>query len=165
MQLDSPKDLFLYELSMIYDGEKRIIGLLDEASGAVDDGTLADMLRSHQQETRQQSRILDGCFEELGTSPQEVTCGPIEAMHKEYTEFVDSEPSPDVLAMFVMGGASKIEHFEIATYRGLIGKAMLMDKPHIAQELQGILVQEEATAGKVERYAHEFSQRILARTS
>jgi ferritin-like metal-binding protein YciE len=64
--------------------------------------------------------------------------------------------------MFVLGCAMKVEHYEIATYRGLVDKAMLMGETECAQTLQTNLVQEEEAAGKLERISHDMSQRMLA---
>lgn len=90
-----------------------------------------------------------------------MTCCAIEAIHTEYKRFADQQPSANVLAMFALGGPDKIEHFEIAGYRGLVGKAMLMGETKCAQLLEIDLVQEE-TAGKLERFAHEPDQWMLA---
>lgn len=162
MKLDNPKDLFIYELSAMYDGEKKIAEMLSEVAGKVDNKTLAQMLRTHQKETQQQAKNLEQCFEQLGTTPQKVSCGTVEAIHKEYNHFVDQKPSKDVLTMFALGGAAKIEHFEIASYRGLVGKAMLMGETECIQLLETNLLQEEETAGKLERFAHELGQQMLA---
>jgi ferritin-like metal-binding protein YciE len=162
MALNSPKDLFQYELSGMYDGEQRIAQMLAEVAGQVQDENLAEVLRTHEQETRQQISNLEACFQALGTQPQQVTCAAIEGIRREYEEVVAQQPSPDVLTMFALGGAMKVEHYEIATYRGLVDKAMLMGETQCAQILQTNLVEEEDTAGKLERLSHEMSQRMLA---
>jgi ferritin-like metal-binding protein YciE len=162
MALNSPKDLFEYELSGMYDGEQKIAQMLNEVAGQVEDQNLAQLLRTHEQETRQQIINLEQCFQALGSQPQPVTCAGIEGIRREYQEVVSQQPSPDVLTLFVLGGAMKVEHYEIATYRGLVDKAMLMGETQCAQILQTNLVEEEETAGKLERLSHEMSQRMLA---
>lgn len=162
MKLESPKDLFLYELSMIYDGEKRIAAMLSEVAGQVNNERVQTMLRTHQKETEQQAKNLEQCFQHLGESPQKVTCGVIEALQKEYKDFASQNPSADVLTMFALSGALKTEHFEIATYRGLVGKAMLMGETRLIQLLETNLLEEEETAGKLERCAHEMGREMLA---
>ncbi|TDQ54307.1 YciE/YciF ferroxidase family protein [Actinorugispora endophytica] len=163
MKLDTPKDLFLYEMSAMHDGEKKIAEMLTEVAGKVNDKALAEMLRTHKKETDQQIENLEKCFEHLGESPQRVPCATVDAIREEYREFVGMKPSEDVLTMFILGGAAKIEHFEIASYRGLVGKAMLMGDTQLIQSLETNLLQEEETAGKLERCAHELGQRMLAR--
>lgn len=64
----------------------------------------------------------------------------------------------------VLGSATKIEHYEIAAYRGLANKALMMGETQCAQILEINLAQEEETAGKLERLSHEMSQQTLAAT-
>ncbi len=162
MALNNPGDLFQYELSGIYDGEQRIAQLLGEVAGRVEDTDLAKMLRTHQEETQQQIANLDTCFQLLGSEPQQVTCAAIEGIQREFQAMTAKQPAPEVLAMFILDSAMKVEHYEIATYRGLVDKAMLMEETECAQILQTNLVQEEETAGKLERVSHDMSQEVLA---
>ncbi|MFD0772951.1 ferritin-like domain-containing protein [Streptomonospora algeriensis] len=91
---------------------------LKEVAADVDNDTLADMLRTHQSGIKQQTEILESCFERLGSSPQDVPCAPVDAIRREYKDFQRQEPSSQVLTMFALGGAMKVEHFGIASYRG-----------------------------------------------
>ncbi|GAB3451510.1 ferritin-like domain-containing protein [Streptomonospora sediminis] len=161
MQLQQPKDLCLYELSAMYNGEKTIVEMLKEVAADIDNDTLADMMRTHQSETKQQAQILEECFERLGESPQDIPCGVVDTIRKEYKDFRSRQPSSQVLTMFALGGAMKIEHFEIASYRALVDQALAMGDPGLAQSLTTILKQEEETAGKLERFAHELDEKVL----
>ncbi|RCV49153.1 YciE/YciF ferroxidase family protein [Marinitenerispora sediminis] len=162
MRLDTPKDLFLYELSAMYDGEKKIVTMLDEAASNVRDDRLVEMFAEHKKETQEQIKNLEQCFKALDASPHKVGCAAIDGIHKELTEFLKQKPSDDVRTMFVLGGATKVEHYEIATYRGLVEKAMCLGHNDCAQLLQTNLVQEEETAGKLERCGHDMGLHALA---
>ncbi|KUP96973.1 YciE/YciF ferroxidase family protein [Thermobifida cellulosilytica] len=162
MKLENPRDLFVFELSSMYTGEKKIDALLDEVCQTVDDDQLVRMLRDHQKETQQQARNLEQCFQQIGESPREVPCPVVDAIHQEFRQFVGMNPAPQVLAMFALAGADKVEHFEIAAYRGLVNKAMLMGETMCMQLLETNLLQEEETAGKLERYANEMGRKALA---
>ncbi|MEY9212506.1 ferritin-like domain-containing protein [Thermobifida halotolerans] len=164
MRLENPRDLFVYNLSSIYTGEKKIVEMLDEVSGKVNDSTLSQMLRHHREETQQQIQNLDQCFQAIGESPQQVPCPVVDAIHQEFRQFADMNPSPQVLTMFALAGADKTEHFEIAAYRGLVNKAMLMGETTCIQLLETNLLQEEETAGKLERFANELGRKALAAT-
>ncbi|GAA3982943.1 ferritin-like domain-containing protein [Thermobifida alba] len=162
MKLENPRDLFIHEMSSMYTGEKKIAEMLDEVSGKVDDDKLMQMLREHKQETQQQIKNLEQCFQAIGESPQDVPCAVVDAIHQEFRQFAGMNPSPQVLTMFALAGADKIEHFEIAAYRGLVNKAMLMGETTCMQLLETNLLQEEETAGKLERYANEMGRKALA---
>ncbi|MDA8369092.1 MAG: DUF892 family protein [Nocardiopsaceae bacterium] len=162
MAFNSPKDLFVHELSMMYDGEKKIAQMLDEIAGQVENQTLIQMLQTHKEETQHQAKNLEQCFQRIGESPRQVPCGVVKTIHNEFKEFVKQNPSSDVLTMFAISGATKTEHFEIATYRGLVCKAMLMGDAECTSLLEANLLQEEETASKLERFAHELGQQMLA---
>nr|WP_255429981.1 DUF892 family protein [Streptomonospora sp. PA3] len=159
--MKEPKDLCLYELSAMYNGEKTIVEMLKEVARDIDNDTLAEMMRTHQRETQEQAEILEGCFRHLGAEPQDVPCGVVDAIRTEYKDFTAQKPSSQVLTMFALGGALKTEHFEIATYRGLIDKAMAMGDNELANSLTTILKQEEETASKLEHFAHELDTKVL----
>lgn len=63
--------------------------------------------------------------------------------------------------MFMIGSALKMEHYQIASYRGLVGKAILMGQTECAQLLQSNLVQEQEAASRLERIGHDLSQQVL----
>ncbi|HKS99209.1 MAG TPA: DUF892 family protein [Rugosimonospora sp.] len=162
MPLNGPNELFVYELSAIYDGEKKIADILDQASGQVTDDRLAGMLRAHLDETRAQVSNLEQCFDLLAETPWQVSCGAIDGIRKEYEDISAEGPAPEVLTMFLLGSAMKVEHYEIAAYRELVDKALLMGEAECALLLHTNLVQEEETATKLERLNHDMSERVLA---
>lgn len=163
MAMQDPMDLFVYELSAMYEGENRIAQMLPQVADEVGSDTLRQALQTHEQETREQVANLERCFETLGVSRQQVTCAGIEGIKQEHDTFAQQQPSQELLTMFDVGGAIKIEHYEIAAYRGLIDKAILLGQPGVAHGLQTILMQEQATAGKLERIAHEMGETMLQR--
>ncbi len=87
MKLETPRDLFVHEMSAMRTGEAVIADMLDEMSGMVADENVADMLRHHQQETQQQIANLEQCFRAIGATPQRVPCAAIEALRQEFREF------------------------------------------------------------------------------
>jgi ferritin-like metal-binding protein YciE len=163
MALNSPADLFLWELSGTYDAERKSGQLLGEAVGQVPDGgAAAQLLRIEEQETREKLRNLDACFQELSTSPRDVACLTVDGMRAEYQAFRNEQPAPEVLEMYVLGAAMKMAHFGMAGYRGLVDKAMLLGEIRCAQILQTNLVGKQDSAGRLERFGHETSLRVLA---
>ena len=61
----------------------------------------------------------------------------------------------------IVGGNSKVEHFEVATYRGLIQGAQAMGQTEVASLLQENLAQEENTADMLEASMPELLQRAM----
>jgi len=162
MQLNSPRDLFLHELHLIYDAEHTIAELASDAAGKVQDQNLVQLLSGDAQEVGQEVKKLEQCFQALGAQPQRMTCNAVEGIRKDYQSARDQNPSSDVFDLAVLAIFIKIEHYEVATYRWLIDQAMLMGETQVAQTLQSILVEEEESASRQERLSHELSQQMLA---
>jgi ferritin-like metal-binding protein YciE len=160
--LNNPLDLFQYELSGMYDAEHKIAEMLGEMAGQTQDGDLAQTLRMDEQKARQKISNLEQCFEAMGAQAERVPCPPIDGMRQDMQQVMAQNPSPDVFSMKALGTAMKVAHFEIASYRGLVDKAVLMGDTPCSQILQTILVQVEETAATHERLSHEMSQRLLA---
>src|SRR5262245_23682861 len=142
MSLEGPTELFVYELSTVYDGEKKMADILSQATQQVNDKALAAILRAHMEETRQQASNLEQCFELLAESPRDVECAAIDGVRAEYQNVLAEQPDPDVLTMYVIDSAMKAEHYEIGAYRSLVDKALLMGEAECALLLQTNLVQE-----------------------
>jgi ferritin-like metal-binding protein YciE len=84
-------------------------------------------------------------------------------MKKEHDSFLKEDPTAEILTMFDLGGASKTEHYEIASYKGLIEKATLMGQQACVNLLQENLKQEEAMAKKVEQISKQLGQQMVTR--
>lgn len=165
MPLTSPKDLFQFDLSGIYDGERATAALLQEMLAQVQDQTLAQLLHMQQQETRQQMENLERCFELLGSQPQQVACAAIEGIHQTFHEVcravADKQSAPEMIDLSALAGTMQAEHYQIAAYRALVDKAILLGETECAELLQTNLLQDEETAGTLERVNHEMSRGVF----
>jgi ferritin-like metal-binding protein YciE len=161
MAINSPADVFLWELSSTYDAEKKGNDFISQISGQVRDNVTSEVMRSLQQQGQVKMRNLEGCFQALGTQPREVPCRTVEGMQQEYQEFINQRPSPQAIEMFSVGCMMKLAHHGLASYKSLVDKAMLMSETQCAQLLQNNLVLMEEAAGALERISHEMSQRVV----
>lgn len=161
MAMQSVQDLFQFELSGMYDAEQRIMQMLPRMANECSNTEVKNALEYHEQQTRQQINNLEQCFQILGTQPARVTCQTIEGLKQEHDSFVKQNPQQNILTMFDLGGAAKTEHFEIASYRGLLEKANLMGQKDCARLLQENLSQEEAMAQKVEQISRQIGQQMI----
>lgn len=161
MALSSPNELFIYELASIYDGERKKAEILAQATEQITDDQLAAMFRAYLDETRRQTDNLEQCFELLAEPVQEVNCLAVDGVREECRDVMALHPSPLVLSMFLLDAAAKLQHMQIAAYRGLINKALLMGESECALLLQTNLVQDEDTATRLERVNHNLSERTL----
>jgi ferritin-like metal-binding protein YciE len=161
MAIKSPQELFLHELSDMYDAEQRISKMLPTMAKECEDPQVKSAFEHHQEETLHQIQNLEQCFQALGTKPEKASCDAVAGMKKEHDSFLKEDPSAEILTMFDLGGASKTEHYEIASYKGLIEKATLMGQQACVSLLKENLQQEEAMAKKVEKISKQLGQQMV----
>lgn len=160
MAVQSPMELFQHELSDMYSAEQAILKVLPQLASETDDAQVRSAYQMHEQQTRQQVQNLDQVFQLLGMNRiQSVTCHAVLGLKKEHDEFVTENPPRSVLTLFDLGAASKTEHYEIASYQGLIAQARLMGNSRAAQLLEQNLHQEEEMAQKVSQLSQELGRK------
>ncbi|WP_405147960.1 ferritin-like domain-containing protein [Sphaerisporangium sp. NBC_01403] len=162
MAFNNPSDLFLYELSAVYDGEIKITKTKEEMAGQVRSSSLAEELRNQVAKGQEKVRNLDACFRSLGTAPLDVPCLVVDAMRAEFQQFIQRGPAPEVIDMYTVGAELKLASYKTAGYKCLVDKAVLMGQSECAHFLQTNLVGEEEAKGHFERLSHEVSEATLA---
>jgi ferritin-like metal-binding protein YciE len=165
MSMETPRDLFLHELSDTYSAEQVILEMIPKLVDEVEDKDLQAALKQHEKETRQQIKNLDQAFKLLGEQPEEMTCFGAEGLKKEHDSFVKEKPSAEVMTLFIAGAAGKTEHYEIESYTGLVDMANLMGEKDVAKLLQENLKQEEAMAKKVEQLEKRLGKQLISAMS
>lgn len=162
MAVDSPRDLFLYELGAIHDAERRSGELFSTFADYVHNGDLSQLLRTQRQESDEQFENVDRCFRILGAAPTHIPSTTVAGMREGFEELAGLQPPPAILELFTLGAALRLAHLGIASYRSLLNLALLMKENDCAQCLETNLIQKEASAGNLERVGHEMGLRVLA---
>ncbi len=144
--------LFLEEMSDIHDAEKRFLAgqraMLENATHP----TLRAMIQGHIAETEGQVEVLKRAFAALESKPKRVKCDVAEGLVAEVEKTMkETKKNPTVLDCAIASAVSKVEHYEIASYRGLVASAKEMERDDLVELLSANLEQEEATASKVEQ--------------
>jgi ferritin-like metal-binding protein YciE len=116
----------------------------------------------HEQQTRQQIQNLDHVFQILGQQPQRIPCLAVQGLKQEHDTFLTDNPTPNVLTMFDLGAAFKTEHYEIASYMGLIEMAQLMGQQQVVQLLQQNLQQEQEMARIVQQVSMQLGRQHIS---
>lgn len=156
--LNSLQDKFIYELGSIYDAEHRFREGLQVALPQVRNDQLKSLLQTHIGQTEQQIKNLEQVFSSLGQKPQRIPCEAAAGL------FADGEKllaavNPALMDLAIAGAQSKVEHLEIASYRGLIQGAEQMGQTQIVDLLRQNLQQEEQTAQTFEQSLPELLQK------
>jgi ferritin-like metal-binding protein YciE len=146
MTLSAPRDLLIHELGDLLSAEHIIVKMLPELAKEAQHPDLRTAFKDHEKETKEQIKRLEAACKALGESPEETTCYATEGLKKEHESLHEEDPTPDVLEMANVLGASKTEHYEIASYSGLVQLATDLGETEVAKLLKETLTEEEAMA-------------------
>jgi ferritin-like metal-binding protein YciE len=156
--MTSPRELFVHELKDVYYAEKTLTKVLPELAREASDRELTKAFQHHLDETRGQIENLEQVFQNLGRRAEGAQCPGIDGIKEEHDTFMEEhDVSTEVKDMFLTGAASRAEHYEIAAYTGLIGKARALGERDSVKLLQENLKQEKEALKTVE----SISKRML----
>lgn len=140
------KEFFIEQLKDIYWAEKALYKALPKLMKASTNENLAKAFEKHTQETEGQIEILEQVFELLGEKAAAKKCEAMEGLLKEADSVIeDTEKDTFTRDVGLIMASQKVEHYEIASYGGLVTLAQQLGETKVAQLLQKILEQEKKT--------------------
>lgn len=155
--INDPRKLFVHQLGEALNMERTVLTMLKQNEQAAGDGELKQLFRHHREETEGQIRNLDSAFAALGEDSAGHVCHGMDGMKKEAQDKIE-KVAPELLDGALAGGATHVEHYEIATYEGLITDAGAIGEEDIVALLQENLEQEQHTLQEVSRAAQRLAQ-------
>lgn len=158
MALETPRDLFLHELSDTMSAEHIVLDMLGSLQTETANSDVKAAVKHHETETREQIRNLENIFKQLGEKPEETTCHAAEGLRKEHDALQEENPSPLVLELGNLAGAAKTEQYEIASYTSLIQMARDLREPEVVDLLKENLEQEEEMAKQVRALSRQVGR-------
>ena len=153
--MDNLHDLFEFKLLGMYAAEKRNLDVLDDAASEAKEPRLRDAFKAHREETRRQVERLETAFDTLGSRPRSVDASVVEGLVEEKRRFLAEDPTPEVMDVFNVGAAIKMEHVEIAAYENLITLAEQLGVSDVVEPLRQNLQEEQATLDKLRSLVKE----------
>lgn len=154
-------DLFVHGLKDMYDAENRLVDALERQAKDATDSALKDGFRQHLQQTRGQVRRLEKCFRDIDRKPSKARCLGIVGLIDEYKTFKKKQkPDAETLDAFAAAGALKVEHYEIAAYRSLVGLAGVLGLAECGALLAANMAEEQETAGELEVMTQALAARV-----
>ena len=140
------KEFFVDTLKDIYWAEKHLTKALPEMQKAVTTPKLQEAIESHLGQTMEHVTRLEQVFEIIGEKPVAKKCEAMEGLTKEADSIVEeTEEGTMTRDAAVIMAAQKVEHYEIATYGGLVQYAELLGYDDAANLLQTTLDEEKET--------------------
>jgi len=142
IQIQSPRDLLLYDLCAMYDIEQKMVRMLPVFAQECLDVQGKQAFMVHEQETRQHIRNLEQCFQILGSQPRGIENYTAAGLQRDHDMFLQQRPPAEAVSMFVLHSGYQSECLEIAAYHDLIGKANSLGLQDCVQLFQQNLQQE-----------------------
>ena len=143
---------FTDSLKDIYWAEKHLTKELPKMKKAATTTQLKDAIDGHKTQTEEHVARLEQVFELMGKKAQAKKCDAMEGLSKEGHSIVEeTEDGSMTRDVGIIMAAQKVEHYEIATYGGLVSLATTLGLSEVADILSTTLEEEkEADASLTE---------------
>lgn len=155
MTIKTLHDLFVHELSDVYSAEKQMSKALPGLARAATNEELKAAFETHLEETREQIDRIDQIVDIGNVKLKRIKCAAMEGLVEEGKEVISSVEKGPIRDAALIGGAQKVEHYEIASYGTLCA---LAQKLGFTKELKLLLVtleEEKATDEKLTMLAKQ----------
>jgi len=140
------EEFFVEELKDIYWAEKFLVKSLPKMQKAATSEELANAIADHRAVTEEQVSRLEEVFEMMEETPKAKKCEAMEGLIKEGEHVIEeTEDGSATRDVALIMAAQKVEHYEIATYGGLVQLAKTIGREDIAEVLVQSLEEEKET--------------------
>ena len=144
----SLREVMIDELKDLYSAENQLVKALPKTAKATNSPELKQIFLTHLDETKNQVERLKQVFELVGKKPTGKHCKGMEGAIDEVKEALDEDEEGALFDAGILGGAARVEHYEIAGYTSAIAIAKQLGET----EIVGLLTQtlsEELNASKL----------------
>ena len=148
------QEFFIDQLQDIYWAEQKLVKTLPKLEDAANSGELKQAFNSHLQETRNHVSRLEKVFDLLGEPAEAKKCHAMAGITDEGEEIIDeTEDNTAQRDVGLIFAGQKAEHYEIASYGGLVQLARTLGYADIAEILGVTLAEEKKADGLLTRIA------------
>jgi ferritin-like metal-binding protein YciE len=162
MPVKTIEELFIHELSDIYNAEKQLTKALPKLARAATYPDLKEAFESHLEETQGQVDRIDQVVERLGIRLKRIKCAAMEGLVEEGKEIIDSVEQGPLRDAALIAGGNKVEHYEIASYGTLIALANQLGYEDAVPLLEETLAEEKAADQKLTMLAEQAANQRAA---
>ncbi|KAA8920686.1 ferritin-like domain-containing protein [Xanthomonas sacchari] len=163
MAVKTIDELFIHELSDIYSAEKQLTKALPRLARASTNPALRAAFEAHLEETQGQIERIDQIVENGNLRLKRIKCAAMEGLVEEGKEVIESIEAGPVRDAALIGGAQKVEHYEIASYGTLAAMAKQLGMDDALSLLLETLNEEKSTDEKLTLLAEQGGNEEAAR--
>jgi ferritin-like metal-binding protein YciE len=147
---------FMQQIQDVYWAEKKLVKTLPKLAEAATSPRLKQAFNDHLEQTINHVTRLESVFNMMNEEPKALKCPAMAGIVDEGADIIDEtdqgSAQRDVGLIFA---AQKAEHYEIATYGGLVTLARTMGHDDVAELLDQTLAEEKVTDNLLTRIAEE----------
>ncbi len=154
--MQTAHELFIHELNDMLDAENQLVQALGQQAEESDRPELRRAFEQHRSQTEKQAERLEQCFQEIGQEPRESECAGIRGIIQEHETFKEEDPSEELLDIFNVVAATKVERYEISAYESLIRLAQQMKHRQSVKLLTQNLREEQQTLRKMDSFGKKL---------
>lgn len=148
---------FIDQLQDIYYAEQLLMKAIPEMQRACTTEELEDAFADHLKQTERHIKRLEKVFQFIGKRAEGKKCEAMEGLIAEVRNIIrDSKEGSMTRDAALIIAAQKVEHYEIATYGGLVQLAVTMKLHRAADLLNKTLREEEDTDNRLTFVAESF---------
>ncbi len=148
--MQTAHELFIHGLNDMLSAERQLVEALGKQAEESSRPDLQKAFESHRAQTEKQVERLEQAFESIEEEPEEEECRGIKGLLEEHDTFMEEEdPSEDLVDIFNVGAATKVERYEISAYEELIRLADMMGHKKASKLLNQNLKEEQQTEKKM----------------
>jgi len=157
------REFFIDQLQDIYWAEQKLVKTLPKLSEASHSPKLRQAFDSHLIETKNHVSRIEQAFSLMKEKAESKECPALKGIAKEGEEIIDeTEDNTAQRDVGLIFAGQKAEHYEIATYGGLIQLAKDLGEPEVANLFLETLKEEKAADQKLTQLAESGINREAA---
>lgn len=138
------REFFVDQLKDIYWAEKKLVKTLPKLEEAATTEQLKNAFRNHLEQTREHVRRVENVFDMINEEADSTKCPAMAGIVDEGSDIIDeTEENTAQRDVGLIFAGQKAEHYEIATYGGLITLAKVLGYNDVASTLHQTLEEEK----------------------
>ena len=157
MKSASLRDLFVIELSDLYDAENQLIKALPKLAKASASESLRGAFEEHLEKTKEHATRLERIFADMDMPAKREKCKGMQGIVSEGNDLLRRKLSPDVQDAGIIAAAQRAEHYEIASYGCARTYAELLQNRQAVDLLEQTLQEEKDADEKLTELAQQIN--------
>jgi ferritin-like metal-binding protein YciE len=157
MQSSSLRDLFVIELTDLYDAEHQLIKALPKLVKASSSESLRGAFAEHLEKTKEHAARIEQILADLDQPLKHEKCKGMQGLISEGNDLLKKKLNPDVQDAGIIAVAQRVEHYEIAAYGCARTYAELLHNRQAVDLLEQTLQEEKDADEKLTELAQQIN--------